>query len=197
MATSSGARQSQLRRVIVAAVLIVAATAVYYQIPVPGRMREDRWAIMFSCGVVVLGLLILLAGRRLLRAGEQARIRGLVLLLTLTVLFFSWADESVAALPNQFTELTTKTDAIYFNISTLATVGFGDVHPTGQLARAAVTIQIVFNLIFLGTAVSLISGFFRARATGRLEGGSASSGSAGSWSAGRGPDDAAEPEVPG
>ena len=65
------------------------------------------------------------------------------------------------------------------NISTLATVGFGDVHPTGQLARAAVTIQIVFNLVFLGAAVSLISGFFRARATGRLQAGSA----------GRGPDD--------
>jgi voltage-gated potassium channel len=163
---------SQLRRLIGSILLIAAATAVYFVIPVPGRMHEASWAIMFSAGVIVLALLIMLAIRRLLRAGEQARIRGLVLLLTVTVLFFSWADESVAALPDQFAELTNKTDALYFNISTLATVGFGDVHPVGQLARAAVTLQIVFNLIFLGTAVSLISGYFRRRAMGRAQPGS-------------------------
>ena len=72
------------------------------------------------------------------------------------------------ALPGQFAELHDKTDALYFNISTLATVGFGDVHAVGQLARAAVTLQIVFNLVFLGAAVSLISGYFRERARGRL-----------------------------
>lgn len=146
--------------------LIAAAIVVYYAIPVPGRMRESSWALMFSLGSAVLGVLIASAIRRLLRAGEEARIRGLILLLTLTVLFFSWSDASVAAIPGQFAELTSKTDSLYFNISTLATVGFGDVHPIGQLARAAVTVQIVFNLVFLGTAVSLISGFFRSRAKG-------------------------------
>jgi voltage-gated potassium channel len=160
--------RSQVRDACVTTVLIAAAVAVFYQVPVPGRMREGSWAIMFGLGVVVLGLLILLASRRLLTAGENARLRGLVLLLTLTVLFFSWADQSVAALPGQFTDLHDKTDALYFNVSTLATVGFGDVHAAGQLARAAVTLQIVFNLVFLGLAVSLISGYFRARARGRL-----------------------------
>ncbi len=80
------------------------------------------------------------------------------------MLFFSWSDASVAKLPGQFAQLHDKTDALYFNVSTLATVGFGDVHPVGQLARAAVTLQIVFNLVFLGAAVSMITGFFR---TGR------------------------------
>ena len=43
-----------------------------------------------------------------------------MLLLTVTVLFFSYADEAVAELPDQFVSLSTKTDALYFNISTLA-----------------------------------------------------------------------------
>jgi voltage-gated potassium channel len=150
--------------------LVAAATAVYYVLPVPGRMRESSWAVMFFLGSAVLGALILTAIRRLLRAGEDARIRGLILLLTLTVLFFSWSDESLASLPGQFTLLRTKTDSLYFNVSTLATVGFGDVHPVGQLARAAVTVQIVFNLVFLGAAVSLISGYFRTHARGQLHG---------------------------
>ena len=186
------AKRSQITRAIFSALLIVAATAVYYQIPVPGRMNKDSWVVLFSCGVVVLGVLIVVAVLRLLRAGEQARIRGLVLVLTVTVLFFSWADESVAMLPDQFVSLTNKTDALYFNISTLATVGFGDVHPVGQLARAAVTLQIVFNLVFLGAAVSIISGYFRNRATGRLQSQSAGAGK----SAAAGPDDTTEPEVP-
>jgi voltage-gated potassium channel len=143
-------------------------TAIYYVLPVPGRMREASWAVMFSCGLVVLGLLIVLAIRRLLRASEVSRVRGLVLLLCLTVLFFSWADKSVAALPGQFVSLGTKTDALYFNVSTLATVGFGDVHPVGQLARAAVTLQIVFNLVFIGMGVAVITGFMRERARKRM-----------------------------
>ena len=182
----SGER-SQVTRAIASVLLIAAATAVYYQIPVPGQMREASWGILFSCGVIVLGLLIVVSVIRLLRAGEQARIRVLVLLLTATVLFFSWADESVARLPDQFVSLSTKTDALYFNVSTLATVGFGDVHPVGQLARAAVTLQIIFNLIFLGTSVSIISGFVRTRARKVAPGGSATGGSATGGSATSGP----------
>jgi voltage-gated potassium channel len=166
--TPSRASWSRFRHPVGTALLVAAAVAAYYQIPVPGRMREESWAIMFSLGIVVLAVLIILAVRMLLNSGEFVRLRALVLLLTLTVLFFSWMDASVAALPGQFTELHDKTDALYFNISTLATVGFGDVHAAGQLARAAVTLQIVFNLVFLGAAVSLISGYFRTRAQGRL-----------------------------
>ncbi len=149
--------------------LVVLATAVYFLIPVPGRMREAWWAVLFGSGVVVFGLLIVLAIRRLLRAGEGVRIRGLVLLLVLTVLFFAWCDDSVAVLPGQFAELHTKIDALYFTVSTLATVGFGDVHAVGQLARAAVTVQIVFNLVFIGTGAGIVSGFVRSRTRIRLQ----------------------------
>ena len=155
---------------VVSVLLIALATVVYFIIPVPSHLSRDAWAVMFFCGAGVLGILIIVAIQRLLGAGEHARIRGLVLLLTVTVLFFSWSDLSVSKLPSQFAELQTKTDSLYFNVSTLATVGFGDVHPVGQLARAAVTLQIVFNLVFLGAAVSIISGFFRRQAQGRISG---------------------------
>jgi voltage-gated potassium channel len=154
---------AQLHRTVGTVLLVAAATVVYYLIPVP-RLGEGPWTVLFFAGSGVLGVLILAAVWQLLHAGEDARIRGLVLLLTATVLFFSWADASVAKLPGQFAELHDKTDALYFSVSTLATVGFGDVHPVGQLARGAVTLQIVFNLVFLGAAVSVITGFFRRRA---------------------------------
>jgi voltage-gated potassium channel len=158
-------RPSPVAAVLVSLLLVVVATTVYYLIPVPGPMREVSWAALFGGGVAALGVLIVFAIRRLLhQSSEDTRIRGLLLLLVLTVLFFSYSDRSVSELPGQFTDLHTKTDSLYFNVSTLATVGFGDVHPVGQLARAAVTLQIVFNLVFLGAAVSMITGFFRMRA---------------------------------
>lgn len=150
---------------------MVLATVVYFLVPVPGQMRESSWAILFSCGVAALGVLIVLAIWRLLGAGENVRIRALVLLLVLTILFFAWCDDSVARLPGQFVDLHTKTDALYFTISTIATVGFGDVHAAGQLARAAVTVQIVFNLVFLGAAAAMITGFLREKAQTRRAGG--------------------------
>jgi hypothetical protein len=161
---------SPLKAALTSLALVIVATVIYFLIPVPGQMRETSWGILFGCGAAVLGILIILSVRKLLSAGEHARLRGLILLLTVTVLFFSWADASVAALPGQFAQLHTKTDSLYFNVSTLATVGFGDVHPVGQLARAAVTLQVVFNLVFLGAAVAMISGFMRAKAQGRLHG---------------------------
>ena len=63
--------------------------------------------------------------------------------------------------------LRTKTDALYFTVTTLATVGFGDVHPTGQVARAIVTAQIVFNLVFLGSLARLLTGQLQQRAARR------------------------------
>lgn len=160
---------SQWRAAAVSLLLVAAITAGYFLLPVPSRMHKGSWEVLFWCGVAVLGSLIVLTIRRLLRAGEAARLRGLIMLLCLTVLFFSYADRALAELPGQFVSLHNKTDALYFNVSTVATVGFGDIHPVGQLARLAVTIQIIFNLVFLGTAIGLISGLLRARANQRAQ----------------------------
>ena len=71
---------------------------------------------------------------------------------------------------SQFADLATKTDALYFTLSTLATVGFGDVHATGQLARALVSLQIVFDLVFVAALISVLTTQLRARAAARRAG---------------------------
>jgi voltage-gated potassium channel len=158
--------------------LVAVFTTIYYVLPVPQPVHEGSWALLFGCGLAALGVLIVLSIARLLRAGEQARVRALILLLCVTVLFFSYADFAVAKIPGEFVSLHTKTDGLYFSVSTLATVGYGDVHAAGQLARIAVTLQIVFNLVFLGSAIAMITGMWRERARRRATGGHADHGQA-------------------
>jgi voltage-gated potassium channel len=70
--------------------------------------------------------------------------------------------------PEQLEGLSTRVDALYFTMSTLTTVGFGDVHATGQAARIMVVIQMAFNLVFVATAAAVLSARIRAAATKRV-----------------------------
>ncbi|MFD2354494.1 potassium channel family protein [Nonomuraea ferruginea] len=79
------------------------------------------------------------------------------------VVLFALADYNVAYWrEGEFAGLETRTDALYFAVSTLATVGFGDVHAQGQLARGLVLVQMAFNLIVLATAATLLTGKLKA-----------------------------------
>ena len=52
--------------------------------------------------------------------------------------------------------LQTKTDALYFAVTTLTTVGFGDVHAQGQVARGLIIVQMVFNVVVLTRAAQTL-----------------------------------------
>lgn len=158
---ASGANVRPLQAAVGTIVLVVLTTVVYFLVPVPGRMRESSWILVFTAGLIVLALMIVLMIRRLLHADIDARARSLIVLLACVVLFFSWANVTLSRIPGEFSDLHTKIDSLYFSVSTLATVGFGDVHAAGQLARAAVTLEMLFNLVFLGTAITMVTGLWR------------------------------------
>jgi voltage-gated potassium channel len=119
-----------------------------------------------SVGVVILSLLLTLGGLALigwtmvvelehLRRGETSRTtRALAMLLVLLVVFFSLAFYLLElASPGQIADLHTRTDALYFTLSTMATVGYGDVHAEGQAARALVTAVIAFDVVVVASLV--------------------------------------------
>lgn len=76
-----------------------------------------------------------------------------------TVLIFGFAGvfKVIADTPGQVAGLETKIDAVYFTVSSVATVGTGDIHAEGQLARVVATIQILVNLMVLGISVRLLT----------------------------------------
>lgn len=98
------------------------------------------------------------------RAEKRLLLIHLALALEVVIVIFSLAYYSVAMhLPGEFSGLVTRLDALYFSLTTVATVGYGDVSASGQLARLLVSIQLVFNLVFIATLVGLAQGRVRSR----------------------------------
>lgn len=153
---------------------LAAVMAAYYATPV-GELPSGA-GMIFSVlgllgGVSLLGWMIIRQVRRIETTGPDdhaVRIEALVLLLFVVVPMFALGylalEESDSG---QFVGLTTKTDALYFALSTLGTVGFGDVHAAGQLARGLVSVQIAFDLVFVAALVAVVTGQIRERAATR------------------------------
>ena len=168
-----GVMRPALRSLAMLAMVLV----IYYAFPV-GELPSTAGAVLsvvgLVVGVVVLGRLVLDQVRLQLRSDgdEGVQVQSLLVLVYATILLFSLGYAALAqATDDQFVGMETKTDALYFTMSTLATVGFGDVHAVGQLARGLVTAQIVFNLVFVGTLVTMVTGALRQRAaSGRSSG---------------------------
>lgn len=170
MTAPAAGADSPARRLARLAIGVGAVMVVYYAVPLGDRSAGE--GVVTSVLGVVTGaaLLVWLALRqvRLLAsreaAGGTARLDGLVLLVVIVVPMFAAAYFGLEqADVDQFASLATRTDALYFSLSVLATVGFGDVHATGQLARGLVTLQMAFDLVFVGAVVSVVSDRLRQR----------------------------------
>ena len=52
----------------------------------------------------------------------------------------------------------TRTDSLYFTVTVFATVGFGDITATSQVARVVVIAQMILDLLVLGLVVKVFLG---------------------------------------
>jgi voltage-gated potassium channel len=59
--------------------------------------------------------------------------------------------------PGSFTEELNSFSALYYAITVLSTVGFGDITPTTVPARSVTMIQMALGLVFLGVVVRIFA----------------------------------------
>jgi voltage-gated potassium channel len=171
---SSGGEPSGRLRIGRGLLALAGVLLAYYALPI-GDVPSS-WDVVFAALGLIAGLaaIVYVALRQVkvmaqYRQGDPSvRLDVLVLLLVIVVPLFAAGYYAVQkGDPDQFAELETKTDALYFTVSTVATVGFGDVHAEGQLARALVTVQMGFDLVFVAALVAVLTGQLRARAAER------------------------------
>lgn len=159
------------------ALSLVSVLVIYYAVPVgalPSGIGIFISVTALLGGVTLLAWLTVRQVKRLARrtADEAVRLDSLVFLVVVVVPMFALGFFALnEADPDQFASLDTKTDALYFALSTLATVGFGDVHAEGQLARGLVALQIAFNVVVVATSVTLLTAQIRERAAAGRAGG--------------------------
>jgi hypothetical protein len=150
-------RRKRLVSVLEHLLVLAIAVANYYLVPVTGQFG-DLSGVLF---VVVLIVLIALVGAQIVRqarAGSDpsVRIRSLLVLLYPIIVVFALSYYVMQVRdPQQFANLTSRTDSLYYTVVTLGTVGYGDVHPVGELAKIVTMVQIVFDLVVIGLLLSI------------------------------------------
>jgi|SRR5262245_59826607 len=153
------------------AVLLGLILVIYFAAPV--RLNTDEstaWRIATTLlALAVLAAWVVWVLRRQVD-DESRRIDGLITVILIVVVAFSMAFYVLEQRkPGQVVDLHTRLDSLYFTVSTLLTIGYGDVHAQGQEARALVLVQVVFDVVFVATAAGLLSRRVRSRARQRSE----------------------------
>ncbi|MFR9674896.1 potassium channel family protein [Streptomyces sp. TR06-5] len=145
---------------LVTAVLV----AGYFLLPIDVFGAERplvSWAA-FGVALVAVTVLLLKQMRDVHQEREGVHPGFMIpLLICLTVLVFAAAYFNLAEEPGEFRGIATRLDALYFTVVTLATLGYGDIVPSGQTARLLVLVQLVYNLVFLTAAAAAFSSRFR------------------------------------
>src|SRR6187549_1772693 len=82
--------------------------------------------------------------------GSSGAAALLVVVFAFTYLTLSRAD------PASFSEQLDRVDAMYYTVSTVATVGLGDITPASEAARILLTFQMLFDLALIAGLVRLV-----------------------------------------
>jgi hypothetical protein len=163
------ARRAVVRSAVRGTSLAVLVLAAYYLAPVKSDPGSGVLLRILAVGVAA-GLVVVWEIRAVAKA-EFPRIRAVdalmasvsVMVVGFAVTYLNMSQENPAA----FTEQLERTSSLYFTMTTLATVGYGDIAAKTNGARIAVMVQMVFNVAVIGTTVRAILGTARQRAQAR------------------------------
>lgn len=140
------------------------ASTFYFLVPVGASDAPVGTALGFVVGAVCLVAIAGTVFNEVRQAAKRLRPVHLLLAFELVLVIFSLGYYLLTVQqPEQFSGLSTRLDALYFSMTTMSTVGHGDIHAQGQLARLLVTVQLVFNLVFVASLVSLFQDQIRRR----------------------------------
>ena len=139
--------------------IIVLMIGIYFIAPLG---HDDPLSLPAAAAVIfvaVLAMAFLIGGqvRQTFVDSTSVKLARLTVLLTLTILSFAVGYFTLErSAPGEIAGLETRLDSLYFTLVTLGTIGYGDIHPAGQTARAISCLQIVFNAVFIGALIRVI-----------------------------------------
>lgn len=149
-----------VRGLVRVVVSMAGLVTLYYLLPF------DRYSITVAVMILLVGLLAFIAlivyqVRAIIRSAFPG-LRAIEALATSVPLFVILFASTYIAMANlsaaSFGGHLSHTDGLYFTVTVLATVGFGDITPKTDLARLLVTGQMMTDLVIVGLAIKTITG---------------------------------------
>jgi voltage-gated potassium channel len=142
-----------LRASLTTAVLV----ALYYVLPMNETLRLSA-VVRLVVGLIIFAGVTTWQIRRILqsrypgvRAVEALAVAAPLFILLFASTYFLMSGGG----SSNFSQSMNRTDALYFTVTTFATVGFGDITATSQIARLMVTVQMVLDLLILGFGLQM------------------------------------------
>jgi voltage-gated potassium channel len=150
-----------LRSLASVAVLVTA----YFLLPFT-RLLNGRLIVEFVVGVLLVIVVLTVQTWTTLRS-RYPLVRSAEAMATVIPLFlvvFSTTHYLINGLgPGSYSEPMTRFDALYFTMTTFATVGFGDITPVSMPARFVTLIQMIGGLILVGVVARVLISAARVR----------------------------------
>lgn len=132
----------------------------YYLLPF-AAWSDAKSVVLLAFGLVGVTLIVVWEIKAILNARHPVikAVEALAVIAPLFLLLFSAAyyllERASAA---SFSQPLSRTDALYFTVTTFSTVGYGDITARSEGARAMVIFQMLADLIILGFGVKVIFG---------------------------------------
>ncbi|MDG3011906.1 two pore domain potassium channel family protein [Rhodococcus sp. D2-41] len=142
-----------------AAVSTTVLTALYFLLPLDGLVPLGPVGMTTVGLLVVVALMswqvnrIMVSDRPVVRGAQALTVTVPLFILVFATVYYVLAAQSA----DSFGGPLTRVDALYFTVTVLATVGFGDITAHSQLARVLVTVQMLANLGMLAIGVKLLT----------------------------------------
>jgi voltage-gated potassium channel len=160
-------RRQQL--LTIAAIRSFASVAVlvtaYFLLPFT-RLLNGRLIVEFGAGVLLVIIVLFSQTVLTLRSGYPLlrSVEAMATSIPLFLVVFSTTHYLVNELnPGSYSEPMTRFDALYFTMSTFATVGFGDITAISLPARFATLVQMIGGLVLIGVVARVLIGTARLR----------------------------------
>ncbi|QFZ77735.1 two pore domain potassium channel family protein [Streptomyces fagopyri] len=143
------------RAFLIAAGLVTA----YYLLPLD-RYSARGTSVLLLSGLLAVILVFVWEVRTIIRSpyprlkAVEALAATLVLFLVLFASAYYLLDRSA---PGSFTEPLSRTDALYFTLTTFSTVGFGDIAARSETGRVMTMLQMAGGLVLVGFAARVLA----------------------------------------
>jgi hypothetical protein len=139
--------------------IAVGLVTAYYLLPLDERPTAGA-SVVLACGLLTV-LLEFWWEVRAIKRSPYPRLRaveGLAATLVLFLVLFAGSYYLLGrSVPESFSEPLTRTDALYFTLTTFSTVGFGDITARSQTGRVLSMLQMAGGLLLVGVAARVLA----------------------------------------